>query len=771
MSIPTRCPKCRQDYLLADTQAGKTVRCRKCETPFLVTAAKPEPEPKPEPAREPARPAAEPRRSPDSPARRPKATRSPRPAPPRKSYLALGLVLAGSCVAVLVCLAVAGGGLYWWYRFINQEKDNAKPLVASNGTFVPGGGQPNGPNFEDVPEVEEPAEAPEVVQADLPPANADPTNPLGVRVVEPPAGDDPQPAVGSDLAPDVLRRVKRNTLYLRVTLPNGQIAQGSGFFAGFPGVIMTNAHVVGMLLPGSAKPKKIEVTQNGGRADENKFQAVVLGIDRASDLAVLRAQAPTVPPPLEIHSARELQETQKVYIFGFPFGDSLGKSVTISVSSVSSLREDKGVLHRVQVNGGMHPGNSGGPLVDAKGNVVGVSVAVIRNSQINFAVPGDNVRSLLSGRLSGAVEIDQPYYAGDRVLAPVALRLLDPLNRVRAAAVDVWTGDAGGSRPASDKQPEERPGDSPHQRVPLTLAAGAGQGEVTLPPLQAGKVYWVQPVWDYGGGQSHWERAQANPLKSPPVRREPANLVLHQEAGNHSLSLTTKNALMLRGMDSDHALELNMVAKLQEGVSNVNAQGSEVELKFSNLDVDHNQTGQQQHEAVNHIDRISMRRHLDGQGNLSGPAHLDLGQVPVESRNKLQPWTLEMQQSMDLLTVPLPNKEVPYGEHWKARRELFFSGPGMSEHGSVWMTYTYLGRRKRDGHDEAVVGITGIIRGGRGQDLHLGGHVRGTAVIDLASGRLSQGEVSVGTDLNASVLGNPVEASGTIQATVQRTLP
>jgi hypothetical protein len=166
-----------------------------------------------------------------------------------------------------------------------------------------------------------------------------------------------------------------------------------------------------------------------------------------------------------------------------------------------------------------------------------------------------------------------------------------------------------------------------------------------------------------------------------------------------------------------------------------------------------------------------MRRHLDGQGNLSGPAHLDLGQVPIESRTKLQPWTLEMQQSMDLLTVPLPNKEVPYGEHWKARRELFFNGPGMSEHGSVWMTYTYLGRRKRDGHDEAVVGLTGIIRGARGQDLHLGGRVRGTAVIDLASGRLSQGDVSVGTDLNTSVLGNPVEASGTIQATVQRTLP
>src|SRR5947208_1604732 len=74
----------------------------------------------------------------------------------------------------------------------------------------------------------------------------------------------------------------------------------------------------------------------------------------------------------------ELKETQTVYVFGFPFGESLGKNITVSTTSVSSLRKNEfDRVSKIQVNGGMNPGNSGGPVIDATGRVVGVAVSGI----------------------------------------------------------------------------------------------------------------------------------------------------------------------------------------------------------------------------------------------------------------------------------------------------------------------------------------------------------------------------------------------------------
>jgi S1-C subfamily serine protease len=71
----------------------------------------------------------------------------------------------------------------------------------------------------------------------------------------------------------------------------------------------------------------------------------------------------------------------------------------VAKSSVSSLRRDRDVLKQVQVNGGMHPGNSGGPVIDTDGQVIGVAVSGIKSTQIHFAVPAEQVRAFLNGRL------------------------------------------------------------------------------------------------------------------------------------------------------------------------------------------------------------------------------------------------------------------------------------------------------------------------------------------------------------------------------------
>ena len=200
--------------------------------------------------------------------------------------------------------------------------------------------------------------------------------------------------------------MKKSTAYLKVTDADGRQAEGSGFFGIEPGIVLTNAHVVGMLGASSKPPKKVEIVAHSGTPDEIRFEGTVLGADRDNDLAVVRVDGDQtkLPAPLVVELDRcSLTELQKVFIFGFPFGASLGKEITARDSSVSSFRRDvDGSLYQIQVNGGMDPGNSGGPVVDARGVVVGVSVAVIKGTQINFAVPSEKIQGMLHGRVQEA---------------------------------------------------------------------------------------------------------------------------------------------------------------------------------------------------------------------------------------------------------------------------------------------------------------------------------------------------------------------------------
>src|SRR5579872_1917742 len=77
----------------------------------------------------------------------------------------------------------------------------------------------------------------------------------------------PAPAGDGGLDPAVLKKVKAATVHLEVTLPNGDTVEGSGFFTDEPGVVLTNAHVLGMLDADSRPPVKVTVTVNSGEAD------------------------------------------------------------------------------------------------------------------------------------------------------------------------------------------------------------------------------------------------------------------------------------------------------------------------------------------------------------------------------------------------------------------------------------------------------------------------------------------------------------------------
>jgi S1-C subfamily serine protease len=181
---------------------------------------------------------------------------------------------------------------------------------------------------------------------------------------------------------DVAEQASLSVVAIHTSQKNGQRGSGSGFAFTTDGLILTNSHVVH-----GANGIRVQTTQ-GQAAD-----AELIGEDPHTDAALIRARVDV--PPLALGSSKNLRVGQLAIAIGNPLGFEC--SVTAGVLSAlgRSLRSSTGRLvdNVIQTDAALNPGNSGGPLCNSAGRVIGMNTAIIASAQgICFATAVDTVQ-------------------------------------------------------------------------------------------------------------------------------------------------------------------------------------------------------------------------------------------------------------------------------------------------------------------------------------------------------------------------------------------
>ncbi len=171
--------------------------------------------------------------------------------------------------------------------------------------------------------------------------------------------------------------------------PVPQQGQGSGFVLDKQGHILTNNHVID-------NAQRVEVTL----ADKHKYKATVVGVDKQHDLALLQITAPDLVPAT-LSESNGLVVGQRVYAIGNPFGLS-GTMTRGIISAIRSIGVQSGspIEDAIQTDAAVNPGNSGGPLLNSRGEVIGITTLIAsagadQSAGIGFAIPINTAKAVL----------------------------------------------------------------------------------------------------------------------------------------------------------------------------------------------------------------------------------------------------------------------------------------------------------------------------------------------------------------------------------------
>jgi S1-C subfamily serine protease/antitoxin (DNA-binding transcriptional repressor) of toxin-antitoxin stability system len=322
------------------------------------------------------------------------------------------------------------------------------------------------------------------------------------------------------------------------------------------------------LIVRSLKNAAVTVVFYSGTKDEQAVSAQVLAADPERDLAVLEVgDVKRLPAPVDYREP-ELTETMPVCTFGFPYGEVLatGKgspAITIGKGSVSSLRlDDDGELALVQIDSALNPGNSGGPVVDTRGRLVGVAVATVKySSGIGLVIPAREVSRMLAGRI-GKVFLHSAEDENGEAWIHVEAAVIDPFHKIKSVALCYLDASSMTNKPKPTGPLDALPGcQTLALKTENQVAAGKIRIKKNLMPLAIlHQVVWVGDDSKRTVSSSVVEtvRPQAEAVKGPGPIPPPA--------GGPSASAATRQA---RGGESVTSAQTRVTAQPEPKASRV----------------------------------------------------------------------------------------------------------------------------------------------------------------------------------------------------------
>ena len=301
-------------------------------------------------------------------------------------------------------------------------------------------------------------------------------------------------SVASSSAPlsvnQIYRRANRGVVEITVTTSGESSpfgggggsaqAQGSGWVYDTDGLIVTNDHVVD-------GAQSISVRFWNGKT----YSASVVGTDQSTDLAVIKVDAPSsMLHPLQVGDSSALQVGDGVVAIGSPFGleETVTRGIVSALHRAITARNNFTINDSIQTDAAINHGNSGGPLLNAQGQVAGVNAQIKSdsggNEGVGFAIPSNTVRSIAPQLISSG-KVEHAYLGVSIDATASTARVADvrpstPAENAGLKAGDVVVEVNGKTIASGDDLTRAIDAHKPGEKITLTYKRGGSEHTVRL---------------------------------------------------------------------------------------------------------------------------------------------------------------------------------------------------------------------------------------------------------------------------------------------------